>query len=695
MTTIVGTSGSDEADAVKGTMVGFDPALVGALTDATGDFIDTYGGADSVIAGVGHDTIFGGAGRDTLFGGFGSDRIYGNTQADPDGSTDPDAIFGGADMDFLYGSAGNDTVFGGTEGDFVYGGGGNDSLVGEQGSDSLYGGEGNDTITGNEGSNYIEGGGGDDLLGYVSGNYPDAETIYGGPGNDTINGRHMVFGGEGEDLITLVIFGEAHGNEGHDTIVGSGIGDSLWGDDGNDSLSGGTGDDVLIGGEGDDSLFGGDGADSLTADAGRDFLYGGGRDDIFFDGQDLEAGDIVDGGTGLDLLIVQSAFMNLVGVDLRWIEGLLMTPVAGAPLHVLRMSAAQLNGPLLGLNLEGQGAEFFSYDLRVVMGNQTSFAVSNVKLSMWADDDGVRVDGDGDAETITGGTTHGAELLGHGGDDWLRAGTVGDSLYGGDGDDRLVGGDGVDLLRGGAGADRLSGGGGIDDLSGGEGDDLYTVDAQGEAIEAAGAGIDSVVSGVSYELGENVEVLTLTGSAVAGTGNGLRNRIVGNGEENTLAGRDGNDSLDGAGAADALYGGGGSDVLVGGTGDDRLFGGVGGDRLTGGEGRDRLDGGAGADDFVFTLAPGGGDVDRIVGFGSGADQVLLKSGAFGGLATGALGAAAFRSGPAAADGSDRIIYNAATGDLFFDADGVGGTAQVRFATLGAGTVLTAADILIV
>ena len=54
-----------------------------------------------------------------------------------------------------------------------------------------------------------------------------------------------------------------------------------------------------------------------------------------------------------------------------------------------------------------------------------------------------------------------------------------------------------------------------------------------------------------------------------------------------------------------------------------------------------------------------------------------------GLATGTLAAAAFRIGAAAADASDRIIYNDDTGALFFDQDGTGGAAQVRFATLDA------------
>jgi len=43
------------------------------------------------------------------------------------------------------------------------------------------------------------------------------------------------------------------------------------------------------------------------------------------------------------------------------------------------------------------------------------------------------------------------------------------------------------------------------------------------------------------------------------------------------------------------------------------------------------------------------------------------------------------------DGDDRIVYNAATGQIFYDADGISGAAQVLFATVTAGTALTSAD----
>ena len=41
----------------------------------------------------------------------------------------------------------------------------------------------------------------------------------------------------------------------------------------------------------------------------------------------------------------------------------------------------------------------------------------------------------------------------------------------------------------------------------------------------------------------------------------------------------------------------------------------------------------------------------------------------------------------AAIGAERIVHNPLTGDLHWDADGLGGVAPVRFANIGAGTVL--------
>lgn len=84
-------------------------------------------------------------------------------------------------------------------------------------------------------------------------------------------------------------------------------------------------------------------------------------------------------------------------------------------------------------------------------------------------------------------------------------------------------------------------------LSGGRGDDTYVVSVGGITVsELTGAGLDQVISSVSFALSANVENLTLTGSSrVNATGNVLDNVLVGNGNGNTITGGMGADTLTG------------------------------------------------------------------------------------------------------------------------------------------------------
>ena len=68
---------------------------------------------------------------------------------------------------------------------------------------------------------------------------------------------------------------------------------------------------------------------------------------------------------------------------------------------------------------------------------------------------------------------------------------------------------------------------------------------------------------------------------------------------------------------------------------------------------------------------------------------------FAGLATGALAAGAFNTGASASEADDRIVYNAATGALLFDADGNGAGAAVQFATIAAGLPMAASEFMVI
>ena len=108
--------------------------------------------------------------------------------------------------------------------------------------------------------------------------------------------------------------------------------------------------------------------------------------------------------------------------------------------------------------------------------------------------------------------------------------------------------------------------------------------------------------------------------------------------------------------------------------------------------------GAGRDIFDFTTTIGASNVDTIMDFNAADDTIRLDNAVMSGLGsrTGALSSTAFVAGASAADASDRIIYDATTGSVFYDADGTGSIAQVKIAVLSSPTgAITASDFLII
>ncbi|HRK41474.1 MAG TPA: calcium-binding protein [Gemmobacter sp.] len=167
------------------------------------------------------------------------------------------------------------------------------------------------------------------------------------------------------------------------------------------------------------------------------------------------------------------------------------------------------------------------------------------------------------------------------------------------------------------------------------------------------------------------------------------NSFGGNDRVRTLGG---NDLADGGAGADTLDGGTGNDKLFGGLGRDRLLGGSGADTLIGGAGVDVLTGGTGADVFAFTHR-GAANREIITDFNARQDDLHFDNDAFTAFSyTGRLRAADFVLGTAAQDASDRFIYDRASGNLWYDADGSGQGGKVLVAELRDGTALGAGDI---
>lgn len=155
----------------------------------------------------------------------------------------------------------------------------------------------------------------------------------------------------------------------------------------------------------------------------------------------------------------------------------------------------------------------------------------------------------------------------------------------------------------------------------------------------------------------------------------------------------GADSIAGDRGKNLLLGQAGNDTLSGAAGADRLSGGAGDDLLIGGTGKDSPEGGAGADRFRFLGRSDGADL--ILDFVSGLDRIELLGSGFGGLPPGPLTAARFMAGGAATGPGPQVLYDAATGVLAFDRDGVGARAPVTIAVLDGAPTLALSDILVI
>lgn len=188
--------------------------------------------------------------------------------------------------------------------------------------------------------------------------------------------------------------------------------------------------------------------------------------------------------------------------------------------------------------------------------------------------------------------------------------------------------------------------------------DSYTITSSSTLVlEGANGGTDRVYTSVSYALpaGSSIETLSTNNesstAAIGLTGNELGQTLIGNTGKNSIDGKGGNDSLRGK---------------------------------------------AGSDTFSFTTALGSDNVDAILDYNAPYDTIRLEDSIFTGLPLGTLSPAAFRTGPAALDSDDRIIFDPVSHAVSFDPDGTGVGAPLQFAILfGSNLNVTASDFIVV
>ena len=609
---------------------------------SSADSITGSSGNDSIEGLGGNDTAHGGSGNDVLRGGGGSDLLRGNGGTDLlNGGLGVDNLGGGADADIFafsdMGAANADTIA-----DFVSG----EDVIQLDGS--LFTGIGSGFFVANASGTAQDA---DDRIIFETDTrqvWYDADGSGGGArqliatlqvGATLVATDITVLGGtSGPNVIngSEGPDGDAtDGTAGDDIINGLGGDDTIEGFGGNDTLNGGNDDDLLFGGAGNDVLDGGAGADGLVGDAGDDSMRGGDGDDAFEFGSG-HGNDTVDGGAGLfDALTFLGAGAD-VTVDFR----------AG--------TASSAAGTLLFSNIE------------------TAYGSAGQDL-------------------LIGGSTA-VVLGGASGDDTLVGGAGNDRLHG---DDLLVIDDGAgpggrlplghDSIDGGAGDDTIEGGRGNDTMLGGSGSDLFRLDGSsgeefGHDSIDGGGGANTIELTAGAAVIVDLEAGTLSGGAAdeaaSAVARNIWNFIVFDDEgfDDRIAGFNGANRLESGGGNDTLIGRGGADTLVG---------------------------GAGADELVFDVAPSSpANASVIVGFAGGVDTLVLDRvaftsiGASGDFAAGDARFTANASGTAQ-DASDRIVYNTASGELWYDFDGNASGAAQLIATLQGAPTLAATDITVV
>ena len=479
------------------------------------------------------------------------------------------------------------------------------------------------SITGNAGVNTLNDGGGagaDTLIGlagsdvYLVNNTSTSVIEAAGGGTDVVTASVSFTLAAGSEVETIQTDNAA--GTGAINFTGNALAQSITGNAGVNTLNdgGGAGIDTLIGLAGNDVYVIGTAGTVITETAGN--------------------------GTA-DTVNASVTYTLAAGVDVEFMN---TTNAAGT-------GAIDLTGNILaqtitgnaGLNTLSDGGAGASDTLVGLAGNDT-FLVNNAGTI-------VTEAASGGSDTITSSVTY---TLGAGSEiEFLQTNNAA-----GAGAINFTGNILAQTITGNAGINTLSdgGAGAADTLVGLAGSDVYVVNNAGTIVtEAAGLGLDTVQTSVSYTLGAASDIETFSTTNAAGTG---AINLIGNAVNQTITGNAGINFIDG--------------------------------KL----GNDIMAGGNGADTFVFTTALNAAtNLDTISDFVAVDDTMQLANAIFTALA-GTITASDFliNGTGVAATAAQNIIYNSSNGALFYDADGTGAIAAIQFATLtGAPAGLTISD----
>jgi len=529
------------------------------------------------------------------------------------------------------------------------------TIVGSSGWDLMLGFGGNDTFVPGGGSDDIRGGAGRDSIEIKATATSALIVDFGFFGVGSISG-----GG------SVIEFREI------ERVVAGNFNDQMYGDGAAQNLAGQAGNDTIRGAGGTDTLWGGAGNDAFvfkeTGVANADLLadFASGADELLLDGSVMNA---------------LGAAGNMAAGDARfWASS------TGAAHDADDRVLYNTTTRQVFYDPDGNGAA--PAQLIATLQSGATLAATDIVV---------------DNPNVVTGTAGDDTLHGTPGDDTIDGLGGNDSLFGGTGRDLLIGGDGNDRLNGVAFDEEfqepeLD----PDTMDGGSGDDYYLIDHPDDVLSDS-AGHDTVqAENMDWTLGAGFEDLIIRNdeseSSFDAIGNELDNHISASYAGSRLEGRGGNDTLIGGGAehGNQLFGGDGNDSLVGWDMGDLLDGGAGDDTMSA-EDFATFTGGSGVDTFLFDSASGGGVTD----FTSGSDRIRLDArslsqlGASGTLAAGDPRFHAAAGATGGHDADDRLVYNTATGDLYYDPDGNGAIAASLIVTLTSGgtpAALSATDI---